>query len=369
MSILSAFTPHFVKRVVKKIFPGLRITHLENLSLGVLGQIKSQSGLMSEIVRFVPGAVKHKHRLKRFWRFLSNPSLKPESLRVFWVRWCIKTFCAEGIIKVAMDWTTLPGNIQCLMIAVPFNGRAIPLLWQLVLHTDIKDSQNMIEERLVARLVNIVREVCPKKILLTADRGFGRATLFQFLIKKGVLFVIRVKGDVQIKTQGKTFMLRKLGKKLKSGTPVWYENITYRSDGKLTGVNFAAVVAPPGEGKEPDPWFLITNISTGKETIANYEERFHIEEWFKDLKHQLGIAQIQTKNLMRVRRLLFLATVSYGILMVVGNVADSLEEIKDMVITGGNKAASRIWFALKLIKHNLVGRTFFAKVYKAVAGP
>ena len=371
MNTLSAFTHPFVKRVVNKIFPGLRQTHLENLSLGIFGQIKSQSGLMSEIVRYVPGAIMHKHRLKRFWRFLSNAKFDPVSVRIYWVNWCIRTFCPDEIIKVAMDWTTLPGNIQCLMIAIPLHGRAIPLLWQLVLYSDIKDSQNMIEERLVARLVNLVKEGSPeKKLLLTADRGFGRATLFQFLIKKEVQFAIRVKGDVQVKTQkGKTIMLRKLGKKLLPNRSVWYGNISYRSDGKVTGVNLAAVVAPPEEGKEPDPWFLITNLPAGEETIKRYEERFHIEEWFKDMKHQLGIAQIQTKNLKRVRRLLFLATVSYGILMVIGNVADSLEDIHDQLITGGKKVASRIWFALRFIKHNLVGRAFFAEVYKAVGEP
>lgn len=365
---MSAFTPSFVKKVVKKVFPELPATHLENLSLGILGQIKSQSGLMSEIVRFIPGTVKHKHRLKRFWRFLSNPRIKPEHLRAFWVTWCARTFCPDGVIKIAMDWTTLPGNIQCLMIAIPVHGRAIPLLWQLILYSDIKDSQNMIEERLVARLVNLIKENFPdKKLLLTADRGFGRATLFQFLLKKEVIFVIRVKGDVQIKTdKGKTIMLRKLGKRLIPGKVVWYENISYRSDGKVTGVNFAAVVAEPKEG-EADPWFLITNLTVKEETIKRYEERFHIEECFKDLKHQLGIAQIQTKNLKRVRRLLFLAIVSSGILMVVGNVGDSLATVKDTLITGRNKAASRIWFALKLIQKNLAGRSFFAKVY-AVAG-
>lgn len=349
----------------------MRQTHLENLSLGVLGQIKSQSGLMSEIVRFVPGAVKHKHRLKRFWRFLSNPLIKPERLRTFWVRWCIKTFCPDEIIKVAMDWTTLPGNIQCLMIAIPLHGRAIPLLWQIILHKDIKDSQNMIEQRLVARLITLVKESShEKRLLLTADRGFGRATLFQFLLKKEVLFVIRVKGDVQIKTaKGKIISLRNLGKTLKDSLPVWHQGISYRSDGKVTGMHLAAVVAIAEEGKEPDPWFLITNLPTKEETITRYEERFHIEEWFKDLKHQVGIAQIQTKNLKRVRRLLFLATVSYGILMVVGKVARSLKELKDQVITGGDKVASKIWFAVTFIKHNLVGREFFAEVYRAIADP
>lgn len=71
------------------------------------------------------------------------------------------------------------------MIAIPFKGRAIPLIWQLVLHSEIKDSQNLIEQRLIARLNNIVKDVFPeKRLLLTADRGFGRATFIEFLIKK-----------------------------------------------------------------------------------------------------------------------------------------------------------------------------------------
>lgn len=271
-----------------------------NFSIGIFGQIKSQSGLMSEIVRGVPEAVKHKHRLKRFWRFLSNHRVKPENLRIYWIRWCIKTFCHDFILKVAMDWTTLPGNIQCLMVAIPFKGRAIPLLWHIVLHKDIKDSQNLIEERLLTRLVNLVRVTCPdKKLLLTADRGFGRATLFQFLLKKNVLFAIRVKGDVTIKTNtGKRVILRILGKTLSENTPVWYEKITYRNDGLVTGVNLAAVVAPvESDGKDPDPWFLVTNLRKLETTIQRYAERFHIEEWFKDFKHQLGVAAFRPETL------------------------------------------------------------------------
>lgn len=156
-----------------------------NLALGIYGQVKSQSGLMSEIVREVPGTTKHKHRLKRFWRFLSNPRVKPEHLRLLWITFCIRTFNKNSVVKVAIDWTTLPFNIQCLMIAIPYHGRAIPLLWQLVLYSDIKDSQNRIEERLVARLVNLVKEAASlKKLLVTADRGFGRATLIEFLRKR-----------------------------------------------------------------------------------------------------------------------------------------------------------------------------------------
>lgn len=369
-----SFSAQFVKRLVKKIFPLLRSTQRINLAFGVFGQIKSQSGLMSEIVRDVPGAIRHKHRLKRFWRFLSNHRVKPEYLRLFWIGWCIKTFCHDHIVKVAMDWTTLPGNIQCLMIAIPFKGRAIPLIWHIVLHRDIKDSQNLIEERLVARLVTIVKETFPdKKLLLTADRGFGRTTLFKFLLKKKVLFAIRVKGDVIITTKnGKRMSLRTLGKSLVANAPRWLEKISYRSDGLVTGLNLAAVVAPEDDDKkekDPDPWFLITNLIKPETTIKRYVERFHIEEWFKDFKHQLGIAKLQTRNLMRVRRLVLISVVSYGITMLVGTVAARLSNLQDTLITGRKKAASRIWFALKIIKHKLCGRTFWKKVYAIATVP
>lgn len=367
-----SFSSHFVKLVIKKILPSLRKTQLENLSLGVFGQIKAQSGLMSEIVREVPGAKKHKHRLKRFWRFLSNPRIKPERLQGHWVRWCIKTFCRERYLKIAMDWTTLPGNIQCLVIAVPFAGRAIPLLWQLVLHKDIKDSQNRVEERLVARLVNLVKEHAPKKkLLLTADRGFGRATLIEFLLKKQVLFVLRVRGDVVITTQqAKRLLLSSLGKTLAIGLPVWYEQITYRGDGWVSGINLAAIVAQPKkEWQDLDPWFLVTNLRKANTTIDRYAERFRIEEWFKDLKHRLGIERMQTKDLKRVRRMLFLAIISYGISMLIGTVADRLKKVKDRLITGGRKTGSRIWFALKIIKYKLVDTTFWRKVYLLAAVP
>lgn len=367
-----SFSAQFVKSLVRKIFPTLRKTQKVNFALGIFGQIKSQSGLMSVIVRDVPGAIKHKHRLKRFWRFLSNPRFKPDSLRLFWITWVLNTFAHERIVPVAMDWTTLPGNIQCLMIAIPFHGRAIPLLWHIVLYSQIKDSQNRIEERLLTRLINLVSVVnSTKKLLVTADRGFGRATLFQFLQRKQVLFVIRVKADVTITTKrGKRILLRKRAKTLKENKPVWYQSISYRGDGKVIGVNLACVVAPPKEkGAEPDPWFLVTNLRKSQTTIARYQERFHIEEWFKDLKHQLGLSKLQTKNLMRVRRLLFVSVVAYGITMLIGTVAHRLTEVQDQLITGGKKVASRIWFALNIIKHNLLGREFWRNVYLRATVP
>lgn len=366
---MSNFSTLFVKSLLEKIFPNcLRKTQLVNLSLGVLGIAKARSGILSEIVRETPGAAKHGSRLKRLWRFVSNHRLKPERLFGFWIAWCVAVFTPGKYLPLAIDWTGLPGRLACLMIAIPYHGRGIPLIWQIVPNwTNIKDSQNKIEERLLTRLLNLLPE--GKRVIILADRGFGRATFIEFLLGKNVLFSIRVRADVWIKTRkGKNILLRKLY--LKPRKPYWFKRIEYRNDGLVKGVNLAAILIPPPDlDRKLDPWFLVTNLRRPETTIARYETRFQIEEWFKDIKHQLGITKLQTRNLKRIRRILFIACLSYGILMLVGNLAVRFTTWKERLISKRNQACSRIWLALKIIQYQLAPSFFWKRVWVKGRGP
>lgn len=332
------------------------------MALGVFGIMKGRSSIFSNIVREIPGAIKHKHRLKRFWRFISNHLVKPERLVVYWVVWCIHTFTKGTYVPVALDWTTLPGNLPCLMATIPFHGRAIPLLWQIVPFTSLKDSQNRVEERLIVWLLKLMP--AGKRIILLADRGFGRATFVQFLLKHHLLFVLRVRADVIVTTRkGKKLHLRTL--LLRPEVPRWFRAITYRSDGIVSGINLCTVVAYGSD----DPWLLVTNLRKPESTIARYESRFQIEEWFKDMKHELGIADLQTKNLKRIRRMIFLAAVSYGITMLIGSLANRFTAWRDRLITGGKECASRIWFALRIIQYRIAPSYFWRRVWVKSRGP
>ena len=356
---LSSFNVNSIKGWVKKIFPDLRKTQAVNLSLGILGIVKSRSGLMSEIVRVVPGARQHKHRLKRLWRFVSNPRIKTGSLQSLWYKWVVNAFVPGKYLTVALDWTTLPGNIQLLMASVPYAGRAIPLLWVTTTYRAFKDSQNRIEERLISSLKIIVPE--DKRIILVADRGFGRASLVNFLIKLNILFTLRVKADVIITTKsGKKINLRKL--KIKVSQVKWFEAVSYRADRKVTKVNLAVTLAQVEGKQQDDPWILVTNLRKVKTAIKYYRLRFDIEEWFKDLKHQLGIDKLQTRNLGRVRRLVLISALSYGLIMLVGTVTRRLTKLQDQLITGGKKAASRVWFTLRLIEYQLLPGIYWKKI-------
>lgn len=363
---MSSFNKTSIKSWIKNIFPKLRKTQAENLSLGVFGLVKARSGLLSEIVREIPGSSKHKHKLKRLWRFVSNPRVNTGDLQLLWCKWVIKAFVPGKYVTVALDWTTLPGNIQVLMAAVPFAGRAVPLLWVTTTYQAFKDSQNRIEERLITSLSKIIPY--DKRIILVADRGFGRADLVTFLIRLDILFCLRVRADVLIKTRdGKRKKLRKL--KIKAGQVKWFASVSYRADGKVEKVNLAITSAEPKVGCDPDPWILVTNLRKAKTTILNYKLRFDIEEHFKDLKHQLGVDKLQTRDLARVRRIVLISVVSIGLLMLIGSVADRLGSIRDQLITGRRKVASRIWFALKLINDQLLPGVYWKKIWLKARGP
>lgn len=366
MIVLSSFKVVCIKNWICGIFPNLRKTQFVNLSLGVFGLIKSRSGLMSEIAREIPVSSKYKHRLKRLWRFVSNHRIKTGYLQTLWCKWVINTFVPGRYVTIALDWTELPGNIQLLMAAMPFAGRAIPLLWVTTTYRAFKDSQNRIEERLITTLTQIIPQ--DKRIILIADRGFGRASLVNFLINLNILFVLRVKADVIIQTsKAKLINLRKL--KIKVNQIKWFGGISYRADGCVEKVNLAVTLAEPKVGCDPDSWILVTNLRKANTSIQNYKLRFDIEEWFKDLKHQLGIDKLQTRNLDRVRKIILISAVAYGLLMLIGTVADKLSTIRDQIITGGRKVASRIWFALRIIQYQSLPKVYWQKIWSKAQGP
>lgn len=358
------FSPRFVRGLVGQVFPDLRKTQKVNLGLAVFGQMLSQTAVLSQIVREVPGAVKHKHRLKRLWRFVSNLKVKPERLWRAWIPWVINRFSVSKYVVVALDWTGLPGNLVCLTASLVVSGRAVPLLWRVTRYSLIKDSMNRIEHRLVTRLINLMPP--GKRLVLAADRGFGRAEFLNFLLAKQLLFVIRVDKNVWVKPKtGNGFLLSGLAPKLIPQTPIWYPAIAYRADGAVPKISLAATVAKDSG----DPWFLATNLRSPARAVSVYAARFQIEEGFKDMKYALGLQKIQTRNLIRVRRLILITAVSMAVLMLIGKLAFRMTRLKSTLITGGKRVCSRIWLGLQIVRRKLLGQVFWRRVKLAALGP
>ena len=185
----------------------------------------------------------------------------------------------------------------------------------------------------------------------------------QFLLAHHLLFVLRVRADVIITTNnGKKRRVRRI--RLQPDTPRWFPQITYRNDGVVSDINLCSGVVLGSD----DPWILVTNLRKPRSTISRYASRFQIEEWFKDMKHELGIADMRTKDLKRIRRMMFLSCIAYGITLLIGSLAHRFSTWRNQLITGGTAAASRIWFALRTIEHSLAPSFFWVRVWKKGRG-
>ena len=155
-------------------------------------------------------------------------------------------------------------------------GRAIPIWCQV----------NVSEAGLITPLLLALEELFtflsanrPQlKLVLVMDRWFASDKLFQLFTKHGIYFIARTKSDKRV---------------VLPWDPSWWRipiqeislletEVTYRSH------RLRLVRSEIRSGmKDPEPWFLLTNLPddiTRRQVLNRYQERFEIEEAFKDVK-------------------------------------------------------------------------------------
>lgn len=107
---------------------------------------------------------------------------------------------------------------------------------------------------------------------LVFDRGFGNKSTVMHLQQEGALFYIRMKAGRYVELDGERLQIQKLAGK----------DATIR----LYGLRLR-VIRSPKDGKNAQPWYILTNDMTSSRTkiVRIYYHRFEIEETFKDIKH------------------------------------------------------------------------------------
>ena len=99
-------------------------------------------------------------------------------------------------LLVAMDWTDLHDATRDAGLAVISSGRAIPVLWRTAAKDKLKDNQTQIEKDLLTDFRSIVP--IGTKIVILADRGFGKIDLFDYVKSLNFEYVIRLKRNAYI---------------------------------------------------------------------------------------------------------------------------------------------------------------------------
>lgn len=206
-----------------------------------------------------------------------------------------------------------------LRIAVPRRRRALPLL-QLAYDSrrlPAGRSQNQLEE---AALLAVVRAL-PDGVrpVVLADRGFARATFFEWLQRHRMDYVVRIdKGTCLTAPDGRRWKLGQEG--LARGELRWAPGVRcglYHDRPRDLVLHVALCWrVPAGHARDPrrkappDPWYLATSLGAAPRAVAWYWQRGWIKQSFKDSKGRFGLAAVHVGCPARLSRLLAALTLA-----------------------------------------------------------
>ena len=186
---------HLILAWVLSVCSALRKSQAKTLAALVGAAVPTPRATLANIGRAVHGSARCKHKIKRAGRFIANGRV-------------IVADAMDGVIArlarrkgtplvVALDWVEVR-NLHTLVAAAVVEGRSVPLLWHSYPEWELAKSQNNLEEGLIRLLRSLVPERV--RIILLADRGFGRTELARTLLGLvNVSFVIRVKPQVKVR--------------------------------------------------------------------------------------------------------------------------------------------------------------------------
>jgi hypothetical protein len=295
----------------------LRLSQAKTLAALVAAAMSVERISLANIGRHMLGAAKH--QIKRCWRFCSNPRVETADAMRGVIAQLLKKRTKPLI--VALDWVDIKG-FQTLVASAVLKGRSTPLCWASTTgHVyEGHKSRNAFEESLLLVLRSMVPESI--KVILLADRGFGRCALAAFCRRNHFSYLIRVQPNVKVKF--KDFDGTLLDYPTHQGIAKVLQDVAYRSDGAVTQnivVRWRKNLPP----KRDECWFLMTDLSgTASELCALYGRRMTIEQLFRDHKSKRNgwsLRDTQLTEPARLDRLLLILAIAYLLLCGLGLIA------------------------------------------------
>ena len=212
---------------------------------------------------------------------------------------------ANGRVILALDQSSLGDGRECLMLSVRMGNRALPLLWEVV-HTKGAIGWD-VQERLLQRFTSIMP--IGQKILLSADRFYGTASLVQFCKNWGQ-YRIRLKGNLIFHApEGGTLTMDEAHSKRISAC----RNVTFNKTATQTNIGILH------ESGHPEPWLIAMDGEPSRKTVLEYGKRWAIEAMFSDFKSRgFSITNSKLTDCKRMERLILVMAIALIITTFVG---------------------------------------------------
>jgi hypothetical protein len=305
--------------VVSVCATGLRLSQAKTLAALVGGALRVERVSLASIGRSMLGRAKH--QIKRCWRFCSNDRIETADAMRGVVRKVLKKRNKNKPLIIALDWVDIR-QFQTLMASVVFKGRSVPICWaSCTKHTyDGHRSRNAFEESLLLVLRNMIPP--DQKVILLADRGFGRTELARFCQNQGFDYVIRINPDVHVRCT--SYRGKLLDYPVHKGICKLLGSVAYRQHHSVTQ-NIVVRWVRGLPARRDECWFLMSSLAAGPARVSRlYGRRMTIEQLFRDQKNKRNgwsLRDTQITRADRLDRLLLILAIAYLLLCGIGLLA------------------------------------------------
>ncbi len=278
-----------------------RVTNLVYLMMGIFLSKSVQTGVLASKV---PIRAKRPSIIRRLERFLDNGAVRVRD----WYRGValelLVAVSASGAITLIMDATKVSFHHQLLMVALAYQGRALPIAWTWVPHSRGHSTQ---QQQLA--LLRYVKGLVPAavQVNLVGDTEFGHTQVLEELDHWRWQYALRQSGHNLVMTrQDKTFQpLESLLKTV--GEWVWMPSVV------LTQTRaYPTHLMLCWRRGEKRPWLLATNLTHPPAVLRLYARRMWIEEMFGDLKgHGFNLENSHLRQFLHLSRLTLAVALLY----------------------------------------------------------
>jgi hypothetical protein len=299
------------------------------LMAAVDGLVRGGRASLTQIGRSLATKTTPKHAIKRIDRLFGNARLHRE-LPLWYRAIAARLLAGMKTPIVLMDWTHIRGDYWALCAAIPFVGRAIPLL------VEVHDARAITKRRVHERFLVRLREMSAVRPVVVVDAEFCRP-FFTACARAGVDFVVRLRGSCRLRgSDPQGIKASELATQAGRHPRLIGRYATY--DTARQGPTLTIVLAKSCSRarrasdakyrrRALEAWVLATSIQdvTAAKIVELYGKRMQIEETFRDTKdarYGWSLAFTVSSTSARLNVLFLISTLAFIATVLVGRAAE-----------------------------------------------
>lgn len=278
--------------------------------------IRSRSVNMQKVAESIEGVAMTESNYRRIQRLFQKQTFDYKMTARL-----LSTVLPDEPWVLAMDrtnWKLGESNINVLVLAVAYEGMAIPLLWKFLTkeeedgaivgkrgNSDFNERKELLEEFISLFGIERIKA-------LTADREFIGKEWFKWLIQKDIPFVIRIRNNLLLDQD-------KLDARTVEELFAHVRKNEFCAFGKTTLFEEELHLGGIRSGKSDEALVVVSNRPMNKQTIATYRRRWEIETMFGALKSRgFNFEESKISEEHKVEKLMALLALSFMWSILVG---------------------------------------------------